>query len=64
MAISVQAQMLHRLKESEARFLRITEELGVPHIIADRKKFSELSKELTIYSFENRMKIRDNICDA
>jgi peptide chain release factor 1 len=45
MAISVQAQMLHRLKESEARFLRITEELGVPHIIADRKKFSELSKE-------------------
>jgi peptide chain release factor 1 len=25
--------------------LRITEELGVPQIIADRKKFSELSKE-------------------
>ncbi|MEZ4814869.1 MAG: peptide chain release factor 1 [Bdellovibrionota bacterium] len=37
--------MVERLRESEARFERVTMELGQPEIISDRKKFSELSKE-------------------
>ncbi len=45
MAIEVPSQMIDRLRESQARFERITEELGQPTIISDRKKFSELSRE-------------------
>ncbi len=45
MAIEAPPQMIERLRESEARFDRITDELGQPQIISDRKKFSELSKE-------------------
>jgi len=45
MALEVPLQMMNRLRESELRFARITEELGQPIIINDRKKFSELSKE-------------------
>src|SRR5688572_24157118 len=37
--------MIERLRESEARFSRISEELSQPSIISDRKKFSDLSKE-------------------
>ncbi len=45
MAIDVPSQMIERLRESELRFARITDELGQASIISDRKKFSELSKE-------------------
>src|SRR3954469_6102138 len=45
MAIVVPPQMLDRLRENESRFDRITEELGQPAIISDRKKFSDISKE-------------------
>jgi peptide chain release factor 1 len=45
MAIEVPSQMIERLRESEARFERITDELGQPAIINDRKKFSEMSRE-------------------
>ena len=45
MAIEVPSQMIERLRESQARFERITEELGQPNIISDRRKFQELSRE-------------------
>jgi peptide chain release factor 1 len=45
MAIHVPPQMLERLKENESRYERLNDELGQPHIISDRKKFSDLSKE-------------------
>lgn len=45
MALQVPQQMIERLRESAARFDRITEELGQAQVISDRKKFSDLSKE-------------------
>ena len=45
MAIDVPPQMIERLRESASRFARITDELGQPMVINDRKKFSDLSKE-------------------
>lgn len=45
MAIEAPSQMVERLRESEVRFDRITDELGQAQIISDRKKFSDLSKE-------------------